>query len=215
MAAWFHHDRATAALLDGATDRDLRDPFPAGRVENSAFDRHVRRAMNSVSDDAFDARIFEALDQLSRVSYGDRPRPPQASLRMQYVKRFIEKHLSQPLTLDRIASAIHVSPFVLIRQFKSAVKTTPHAYLVKCRLAEAHRLLRDERVSVADIATQVGIVDANYFARFFKRASGLSPTDYRLTVNDVHNPGPIRRNSATNAGFHVAQPSLEYCISKW
>jgi AraC-like DNA-binding protein len=132
---------------------------------------------------------------------------------MQYVKRFIEQHLSESLTLDGLADLISVSPFVLIRQFKSAVKTTPHAYLTNCRIAEARRLLRDESLGIAEIAKRVGLVDANYFARAFRRATGLSPSAYRHATI-AHSPAPMRCRSATNAGFHVVQPSLEYSISK-
>lgn len=175
-----------------------------------ALDGVVRRAIHCGSDDEFEARVFEAFDLLSKASYADRTRPPEASLRMQYIKRYIEQHFSQPLTIDVLAASIHVSPFVLIRQFKSAVKTTPHAYLLKCRLAEAQRLLHYESTSITEIAKRVGLVDANYFARFFRRTTGLSPSGYRQAMKPFYNPAPVRCKLATNAGFHVVQPSFEY-----
>jgi AraC-like DNA-binding protein len=214
VAASVQEGRVSAALLAGATDDDLRDPFPAIRLSSPAFDGLVRRALRCASEDEFEARIFEAFDLLSRASYGERMRPPEASLRIQYVKRIIERHLSKPLTIDALAARVHLSPFTLIRQFKSAVKTTPHAYLVRCRLAEAKHLLCDESIGIAEIAERIGLVDANYFARFFRHATGFSPSGYRLYGQHLHSPAPIRCKSATNAGFQVAQPSLEYSISK-
>jgi AraC-like DNA-binding protein len=136
------------------------------------------------------------------------------SSRMQYVKRYIESQLTQPITLEHLASVVYLSPFVVIRQFKAAVGTTPYAYLTACRAALARCLLTRSSMAIADVGRRVGYDDPNYFARFFKRMTGASPSDYRETARRGQRPGPIRCNCATNTECHVAQPSLEYCISK-
>ena len=52
-------------------------------------------------------------------------------------------------------------------------------YLVRARLDEAKRLLASPGTSVAQVAEQVGFDDPAHFSRSFKRAEGISPSDYR------------------------------------
>ena len=47
------------------------------------------------------------------------------------------------------------------------------------RLGKAKDLLRGSRMSMAEVAVAVGIDDQSYFARFFKKMTGISPRDYR------------------------------------
>ena len=65
------------------------------------------------------------------------------------------------------------------RQFQDATGKTPAAYLRKLRLEEACRLLTETAASVTAIAEKCGFSSANYFALFFRRETGLTPTAWR------------------------------------
>ena len=56
--------------------------------------------------------------------------------------RFIEQHLDEPLTLDRLGKEFHQSPFHLQRRFKAALGITPREYADSCRLRLLKRNLQ-------------------------------------------------------------------------
>lgn len=63
--------------------------------------------------------------------------------------------------------------------FREATGKTPAAYLRKLRLEEACRMLGETSTSITTIAETCGFSSANYFARFFTRETGVSPTTWR------------------------------------
>jgi two-component system response regulator YesN len=52
-------------------------------------------------------------------------------------------------------------------------------YINEVRIEKAKELLRDVRYKTYEIADRVGIQDARYFSRLFKKHTGMTPTEYR------------------------------------
>jgi len=67
------------------------------------------------------------------------------------------------------------------RLFLKATGTAPTTYLAHLRIASAKRLLA-EGALVRDVAVQVGLPDAYYFSRLFRRHAGMSPSQYVATL---------------------------------
>jgi AraC family transcriptional regulator, regulatory protein of adaptative response / methylated-DNA-[protein]-cysteine methyltransferase len=92
--------------------------------------------------------------------------------------RFIELHLDEPLTLDRLGREFHQSPFHLQRRFKQALGITPRAYADSCRL----RLLKSN-LQAGDSVTRA-MYDAGYgsSSRLYEKTAsqlGMTPDKYR------------------------------------
>ncbi|MBV1786859.1 helix-turn-helix domain-containing protein [Marinobacterium sp. D7] len=87
--------------------------------------------------------------------------------------------LSQQLTVDALADRLHVSYRTLNRRFVGATGMAPLAYLQALRIERAKELLESSRTDFDAITAQVGYRDAASFRRLFKRATGLSPMQYR------------------------------------
>lgn len=81
--------------------------------------------------------------------------------------------------VESIARELAVSKNHLINRFRTEVGETPMQYLTNLRLKQAALLLAEHDLSVQDIAAAVGIPDANYFTKLFKRAYGKTPLKYR------------------------------------
>ena len=86
---------------------------------------------------------------------------------------------AEPLDLDALARAAHVSPRHFSRSFRATFGETPHQYLLTRRLERAAELLRRTDHSVAEICFDVGLTSVGSFTTSFGRAYGMSPTAYR------------------------------------
>ncbi len=91
----------------------------------------------------------------------------------------MEHHYTDKVTVEGMAAELEVTPNYLISEFKAAVGVTPNVYLRQVRMKQAARLLAGSRTSVQEISAQVGILDANYFAKVFKSTYGETPVEYR------------------------------------
>jgi AraC family transcriptional regulator, regulatory protein of adaptative response / methylated-DNA-[protein]-cysteine methyltransferase len=92
--------------------------------------------------------------------------------------RYIEQHLDEPITLERLGEAFRQSPFHLQRRFKAAVGITPREYADSCRL----RLLK-RNLQAGDNVTRA-MYDAGYgsSSRLYERTAsqlGMTPDKYR------------------------------------
>lgn len=110
-----------------------------------------------------------------------RKRKENISWLAESVKYHIENHFAEDLTISMIAEHLGSAESRLIEQFRVETRMTPGAYLRHVRMTKAADLLIGTRWSVQRIASEVGIPDANYFVKLFKREYKETPTGYRKT----------------------------------
>ena len=72
-----------------------------------------------------------------------------------------------------------------VQKFTTAVGMSPHAYVLQKRLEKSQYLLEDLSMSVAQVAEHVGFADSKYFCVFFKKHTGVSPTEYRRGMTKI------------------------------
>src|SRR5690606_14683959 len=90
-----------------------------------------------------------------------------------------EAHLTNPPSVKRLAEIAKMSPYQLDRRMRRVFGLTTGQWLLKLRVDLAQRLLRSSEESIASIALQAGYADHSAFTRQFRRATGMSPRDYR------------------------------------
>ncbi|HTW56871.1 MAG TPA: bifunctional DNA-binding transcriptional regulator/O6-methylguanine-DNA methyltransferase Ada [Terriglobales bacterium] len=130
-------------------------------------------------------RFFLTPDQAEHAGYRAclrcRPRSVGGNTSSDSVKaicRYIEQHLDEPITLDRLGKEFHQSPFHLQRRFKTVLGITPREYADSCRL----RLLK-RNLQAGDSVTRA-MYDAGYgsSSRLYERTAsqlGMTPDKYR------------------------------------
>jgi transcriptional regulator GlxA family with amidase domain len=85
------------------------------------------------------------------------------------------------LSLEEVARSVNLSLSRLGHLFKIEIGTPPAQYLKSLRLEHAKELLETSLLNIKQIISIVGIKDKSNFTREFKRAYGLTPTQYRVT----------------------------------
>lgn len=97
-------------------------------------------------------------------------------------KAYVEEHQSDPLSLEEVSRALHVSTFYFCKMFKKATGLTFTDYLSRVRVERAKTLLLDPHRRISEVAYEVGFGSLTHFNRVFRRLVGQSPTDYREKV---------------------------------
>lgn len=95
------------------------------------------------------------------------------------VKSYLDEHYTEKISLDDLSSRFFIDKFYLSKIFKDAYGTTINAYVLSRRITEAKKLLRFTDMSIDEIGSRVGMNDANYFSRSFKKLEGISPSEYK------------------------------------
>ena len=91
----------------------------------------------------------------------------------------MERHYAEHITVQELAGELEVSPDYLAARFRKETGQTPLAYLTAVRMRAAARRLAESDAPVSEIAAGVGILDANYFIKLFKKAYGQTPLAWR------------------------------------
>ncbi|SHJ98987.1 response regulator [Paramaledivibacter caminithermalis] len=94
------------------------------------------------------------------------------------VKAYINDNYMRNISLDEVADHIKLSSYYLCKIFKKVEKINFKDYLIKIRMEEAKKMLRQGDKSIKEIAFEVGYTDPNYFSRAFKKYVGKSATEY-------------------------------------
>ena len=95
--------------------------------------------------------------------------------------------------LDELAERLEVSKGHLIRTFTKKTGISPGRYIAHLRVEYAKLLLRSEEPSITYVAEASGFANANYFAKVFRRETGMSPSEYLDTLPQQerkHSPKP-------------------------
>ncbi|MEL6166985.1 MAG: AraC family transcriptional regulator, partial [Cyanobacteria bacterium J06628_3] len=87
-------------------------------------------------------------------------------------------YLDSDLSLNQLASSVQMSPHYFSRLFKETTGFTPHQYVINCRVKRAKELLKQGKLSIAEIAKEVGFVDQSHLHRYFKRKVGITPKQF-------------------------------------
>lgn len=102
--------------------------------------------------------------------------------RVKEAMTFIQENYPDNISLDDIASSIHISKSECCRLFKRTIKLSPFEYLMRYRILQAcDIMIKSQRndESISYLATSVGFNSASYFNKLFKEYVGCTPTEFR------------------------------------
>jgi AraC-like DNA-binding protein len=92
-------------------------------------------------------------------------------------RRLIEETFAQGVNLTQLAEHVSLSPYYLLRVFRSEVGMPPHTYLENVRIRQVQRLIEAGK-PMADIAAEVGFSSQSHLINRFKQIIGVTPGQY-------------------------------------
>lgn len=95
------------------------------------------------------------------------------------ITRYLQEYLEEDLSLSVLSEQFHLNPQYISQLFKNEIGVGFLAYLTNIRMEKAKKLLLSTSYSVAEIAGQVGYGDYRVFTKAFKKAEGITPSQYR------------------------------------
>ena len=104
---------------------------------------------------------------------------PRSSRECGLVRRYIDNHFKENLTLDQLAGLAHLNKYYLAHTFQREFGVSPINYLISRRIEESRFLLRETDHSISQIAQILGFSSLSYFSQSFRRLEGVSPVEYR------------------------------------
>lgn len=183
--------------LDPSVDDRPEQPFPfiTGPCDSGVFWRHrelVQRleAAESVPLEPLwaDVTALQVIADLLEAAFErhGRPRKPRRNgtdvdhaERTEAAKTYLACRLCERVTLDDVASAVHVSPFHFARIFQQQTGVPIHRYLTRLRLRSALEQLAGGANDLTRLALELGFASHSHFTDVFRHEFSLTPSDVR------------------------------------
>ena len=135
--------------------------------------RSVKEVMNRQSDSRLRSLGRDYAKSISNQDEEDT---------MEAVRQYIDQHIREELSVEKLAQMSYMSQNHLTRSFKKKYGKTVIDYIIEHRLALAESLLRDTSKTVTMIADEIGYFDYVYFSKLFKKHFGMTPKEYRMIM---------------------------------
>ncbi len=167
----------------------LLDHFES--VEISGCLRNILREMeqkNTGYEDICQAYMEILIIRLMRSTSLAVPAEPQVisgNRQCAAVKRYIDLHFKEALTLEQLAEDAHMNKFYLSHAFKREYGVSPINYMITRRIEESKYLLAETDLSLSQIAPLLGFSSLSYFSQVFRRTQGVSPMEFRQQVKNM------------------------------
>ena len=174
LTAYSDFDYARSAIRLGAIDYLLK-PFEDGELEKTILEIRSKIAENQLNEEKKEWGILPH-SQLGRSN--------KSKYVMEALSYIGEHYGDSDLGVREIAETLGLSESHLSHMFKKETDYTVNAYITRCRISSAMKLLGNCRYKVYEVAEMVGYKDTTYFSTIFKKLTGLNPSEYQ---NRIHN----------------------------
>lgn len=190
---WVNFTGADAEIILSRTDFTPNSPVMSGCGED------ILHLMEMITDNPgqelyntleLTGTLYRLLSVLVKRSENKNPTSKRCEDRHKCLRAaldYIAANYPLPISVDDIAAAAAVSRSTLFRLFRTELGAAPSDYLIEYRIEQAKKLLSETDISVTAAARSAGYENNLYFSRAFRKATGMSPTEFRNSRRNIHN----------------------------
>ncbi|NJR71164.1 MAG: helix-turn-helix transcriptional regulator [Synechococcales cyanobacterium CRU_2_2] len=102
-----------------------------------------------------------------------------SQLQLERVIDYMKANLTQDLSILDLATLTSMSESHFSRSFKQSVGIAPYQYLMQQRVERAKQLLKQQAVSISDIALDCGFANQTHLTKVFRQMTGVTPKAYQ------------------------------------
>jgi AraC-like DNA-binding protein len=99
------------------------------------------------------------------------------------IRAFVVRHISEPITLERLASVAGMSKYHFLRRYRQVAGVTPMADVRRLRAEHAHGLILSTDLPLKSVAVQSGLDSHVHLARVFRQRFGMAPSRVRASLH--------------------------------
>ncbi len=126
--------------------------------------------------------ISEAIVNIKELSLENSANENLQESQKSAIKKYIKENYKRDISAGDVAGILGYSDVYFSKIFKQLFDDTFINYLTKVRIDKAKVLLKDVGFNIKEVGASVGYTDSNYFTKVFKRAVGMSPSEYRGNI---------------------------------
>lgn len=108
------------------------------------------------------------------------------SMKIVRVQKYIISHLNKKISLNELTEIVDLDSSYLCRLFKKECHMTINEYIRSRRIGEAKWMLECTETPIMQISNDLGYQDQSYFSILFKKATGLTPSEYRKNQGNLY-----------------------------
>lgn len=182
---WCHfYGTAMPSVFEKYKERGGKPAFHAEKPQAFADLLLGLYTLAASADHIRDMRINEKLGTLLTLLMEQSWHPEEGAhskkrVELEKVRAFLDDHFTNKITLEELSAQFFINKYYLTRIFKETYGLTISHYVLTKRITRAKQLIRFSGMTMDEIAETVGMNDANYFSRAFRKVEGISPTEYQ------------------------------------
>ncbi len=147
------------------------------RAHELFSDEASQKLFDASENSVFDLIRWASAITMKMLSYQEEVRRAKGLIGK--IETYIEEHCGEELSRDKIAASVYLSPDYASKLFKAETGIALKDYITDTRIRLAKQLLADDSLSVSRVAQQVGLDNFSYFSTVFKKATGMTPREYK------------------------------------
>ena len=173
-------------ILDSKAFHDMKNSFIEikDEVGNDSFQEEIDE--KPYSDEYLISSIIRILIKFLRFENKNEistKKNYEHQIQINQILRYMYSHMSEKLTLDRLASTFFISKSSLTKYLEENIGFTFSELLNRIRFSKAIDLLMFSEKSLNEIAKRVGYTDSSHFTKIFENTEGINPGEFRNYYN--------------------------------
>ncbi len=169
---------SASTVMRKAVEQAEVHPLYIDRLSNQIL-RDIEEAENEVQLRALIPRMIRQYCRLVQTYSRER-----YSSVVRDVINYVDFNYMEAMSLDSLAGRYAVSKNYLSSRFHKEVGMTVTNFINHTRVQQSLKLLGGTTLSMPEIAERCGFADANYFSRIFKKMRGMTPNEYRKSLQN-------------------------------